>query len=680
MHNTAKKKTQAKTREQRAAEKLRANERARRAPGIFGLEILVNDLYRPDRGFATKKPRDDAWTFVKSTAGAYEIKRHVEQKESLAVTWGKHANVRVIDVDAHDGRGVESILPVVWNHVQALHLGRGRALPDFTGGKLPTKNPDNSPVLLDGIIVRTERGGAHYMERLESSDEKTGYADKMRVAACLERYHAPMHLGITEVMPNENGGSRLPLGHGCEFIWPPVGKVSLEEGIEILSSLRPVPREFSDFPFEVPRRDQDITTAEFIECTTVDEEPICEYDSDEPTYPSPSSVSQNCVPMREAQIYEGGDVPKRAESSSKGPSEFTVEAQRVRVEGAARGKRNREMYNQVFLLRCTKGMSRDAVVAAMTEWMDEAPHTSADLTDKSKRIEMIKQVHRLLKNIDAKLASGQLYQLGASCSLASWDPLLLRVDSDAELAAFIEVGKTELCRAADGSSMLDGLPAWLQASLPALVGAIKRYTVGGKIMMPRAALDAYARTKKPKKCPFTGQEKPAYIVLLETAQRFGIIGGLISAGKAAKHKASVYESNIEEEAHDDGNKDAGAVDPAGRVQEAESSGGTQAVRGSGEAWYAANETGGTADEMVGRTDEDRAWDACADVQGAVALSCDDSAGQPPKHVGDQRMLSSKVRRGSSGRGEAAPTHDSHARRHDPGDGDVRAFSRRVAIG
>lgn len=665
MNSTAQKSKQRKTRAQRAADKQRANERARRVPGIFEFEVLVNDLYSPARGFATKKPRDDAWTYLKFEVGAYELRRHVEQKESVAVNWGQHANVRILDVDAHDGSDPRTVLPLLWRQVQALHLGRGRALPDFTGTDIPT-NKDGSPVVIDGVIVTTERG-LRYEEHLEPSEEDTTYADKMRVQACLERYKVEDLDGKVEVMPNQNGGSRLPLGYGCTFLYPPVGAVDLATGIEILSSLTPVPRDFVDFPFMVPRRDQDITTAEFIECTTVDEERICEYDTDEPTYPAPKNVVSECKPNLREQIYEGGDVPRKREGSS----EFTVEAQRVRVEGASRGKRNREMYNQVFLHRCTKGMSREAVVAEMTRWIDDAPHTSSDLRDGSMRDAMIKQVHRLLNNIDAKLASGQLYQLGASCSSESWDPLLLRAETDEQRAAFTEAGKAEL-RRADDTSMLDGLPAWMQSSLPALVGAIKRYTVGGKIVLPATTVQHYARTKMSKKCPLTGEEKPAYVVLLEAAQRFGIIGGLISAGNAAKHKASVYESNVEEEEHEQRATSAD-VDPTGRVSKAESGRSAQEGHGSGTNSQCEREAAGDAREVGCCSDESRDRDACADVQGAVGVPCDDSPGQLSEHDDHKRVLPSKVRRTGSGRWEGATADDLDARR-DRRDGNARLVS------
>lgn len=670
MNTTAQKKRQGKTREQRAAEKQRANERARRAPGIFEFEVLVNDLYSPARGFATKKPRDAAWTYLKFEVGAYELRRHVEQKESVAVNWGKHANVRILDVDAHDGSDPRTVLPLLYRQVQALHLGRGRALPDFTGTDIPTHNPDGSLVVLDGVIVTTERG-LRYEEHLESSDEETAYADKMRVEACLEKYKVEDLDGKVEVMPNRNGGSRLPLGYGCTFLYPPVGAVDLATGIEILSSLKPVPREFSDFPFVVPRRDKDVTLDEFNVCTMLDEDTICEYDPDEPTFPAPQSVIKDCVPIRVPQIYEGGDVPKSRGVTPKGPSEFTVEAQRVRVDGASRGKRNREMYNQVFLHRCTKGMSREAVVAEMTRWVDNAPHTSSDLRDGGMRDAMIKQVHRLLNNIDAKLASGQLYQLGASCSSESWDPLLLCPKDDADRAKLAETGKVEL-RRADGTSMLDGLPTWMQTALPALVGAIKRYTVGGRIVMPVNAVKAYARTKKPKKCPWTGDERPAYQVLLDALARFGIIGGLISAGNVAKHKASVYESNVEEEANER-RTDSADVDPAGRVPEAESGRSASEGQGSRTNSQCEREAAGDSREVGRCSDESRDRDACTDVQGAVRLSCDDSPGQLPEHVDHKRVLPSKVRRTSGGRRQGAAADDHDAGR-DRRDGDARLVS------
>lgn len=671
MSNTAQKKTQGKTRAQRAADELRANERARTVPGIFALEVLVNDLYSPARGVSTKRPRDDVWTFKRGCAfGAHDLKRHVEQKESLAVTWGERANVRVIDVDAHDGSDPKTVLPVVWEQMQALHYARGIVIPDMKGTEIP-KMLDGSPLPIAGVIVTTPRG-AHYEERLEASEEETAYADKMRVEACLERYGVANIDGKVEVMPNGNNGSRLPLGYGCEFLWPPVGKVDLATGIEILSSLRPVPREFSDFPFVVPRRDQDVPLEEFIVCTMRDEEPICEYDPDEPTFPAPPSVVLDSTLDLVPQIYEEGGVPKRRASNPKGPSEFTVEALRVRVEGASRGKRNREMYNQVFLHRCTKGMSREAVVVEMTRWIDDAPHASADLRDVSMRDAMIKHVHRLLNNIDAKLASGQLYQLGASCSSESWDPLLLCVETDEQRAAFIEAGKAELRRADDGSSMLDGLPAWMQTSLPAFVGAVKHYTVGGRIMIPVNAAKDYARTKMSKKCPWTGVEKPAYAILLDALARFGIIGGLLSAGNAAKKKASVYESNVEEEANEQ--RTTGAdVDPAGRVPEAES--GDGADKGQGSDTSAPRERGSESDarKVGGGADEGDHRDACLDVQGAVDVPCVDSPGQLSAQDDDKRVLPSEAGRRSRGRGREAPAHgdDAERRRRDI---DVRLVS------
>jgi len=536
------KKTRRRTRAQRVAADERANERARMTPGVAAFEWLVRELYQPTKGIATKKPRDDVWTAVPGRLfGAHDLRRHVEEKASLAVTWGKRANIRVIDVDAHDGSDPLTVLPVLWQSVQALHLGRGRALPDFIGGKLPTTNHDGSPLTIDGVIKKTERG-LHYEERLEPSDEETAYADKMRVEACLHRYHVPMHLGITEVMPNRNKQTRLPLGYGCEFVWPPVGKVDLAQGVEILSSLKPVPREFSDFPFKVPRRDQDFTLEEFMECTTPDEEPISEYDPDEPTFPAPS-VLPSVVGKRKLdlvpQIYEAGDVHKRSAVGEV----FIRETELVRENGAARGKRNRELWNLCILLRLTRGLSRESAVAELTNWIDFAPHTSADLSDKSRRNAHLRQVQRLMNKIDAGIASGRFYVGGSGRASASWDPLLMHPNDKTLLPTFAEAGKTEL-RRADGSSMLDGLPLWMQTTLPSLVGAIAQYTVNGRITMPVNALKAYARTNTSKRCPWTGDEKPAYQVLLEALVRFGFIGGLLSAGNVTKRKASAYESNV----------------------------------------------------------------------------------------------------------------------------------------
>jgi hypothetical protein len=351
-----------------------------------------------------------------------------------------------------------------------------------------------------------------------------------------------MHLGITEVMPNRNGGSRVPLGYGCEFIWPPVGRVDLAAGVEILSSLKPVPREFSDFPFEVPRRDQDIPMEEFIEYTTPAEEPISEYDPDEPTFPAlpaPQSVVLKCKRDLVPQIYEAGGVHKRSAAGEV----FIRETELVRENGAARGKRNRELWNLCFLLRLTQGLSREAAVAELTTWLDSASHTSADLSDRSKRNANLRQVERLMNKLDAGIVSGRFYVGGSGRASASWDPLLMYPNDKTLLPTFAEVGKTEL-RRPDGASMLDGLPSWMQTTLPALVGAIKRYTVNGRITMPVSALKSYARTNTSKRCPWTGDERPAYQVLLWALARFGIIGGVISGWSAAKGKATLYESNV----------------------------------------------------------------------------------------------------------------------------------------
>ena len=657
MSNTAQKKTQRKTRAQRAADELRANERARKMPGIFEFEVLVNDLYSPARGVSTKRPRDDVWTFKRGRAfGAHDLKRHVEQKESLAVTWGERANVRVIDVDAHDGSDPKTVLPVVWEQVQALHYARGIVIPDMKGTEIP-KMLDGSPLPIAGVIATTPRG-AHYEERLEPSEEETAYADKMRVEACLEHYGVKNLDGKVEVMPNQNGGSRLPLGHGCTFLWPPVGKVDLETGIEILSSLKPVPREFSDFPFVVPRRDQDVPLDEFIECTQLDEEPICEYDPDEPTFPAPPSVISECKLDLVPQIYEGGDVPKRSEAGEV----FIRETEMVRENGADCGKRNQQLWNMCFLLRLTKGLSREAATAEMTTWIDNAPHTSADLSDKSKRNENLRQVHRLMNKIDAKLASGEFFIGGSGRSAASWDPLLMFPNDASLLPTFEALGLAEL-RRVDGTSMLDGLPTWMQTALPALVGAIKRYTVGGRIVIPVNAVKAYARTNMSKKCPFTGDDKKAYQVLLDALVRFGIIGGLISAGNVAKRKASVYESNVEEDANER-RADGAEVDPAGRVPEAESGDESELGQGSGTDASRQHAAEGSAREVVCGTDEGDSRHLGADVQGS-----EDAAPAAPTSESFAELLAPwsvrKVFAGnpSGGRGQGASSDGLDAGRH-----------------
>ena len=151
------------------------------------------------------------------------------------------ARVRVLDADAHGKDNPLAALSTLWDAIRALHLGRGKYVGPLVNGAIP---PDAD---IDGVIL-TSPNGLHYVELTERSKPGDCLKDDVaRVTNCLRECSVDVRYGQLEVLPSGNGQSRLPLGYGCEFVWPPVRKAPLEEGVRILRGLRPVEREFSAF-------------------------------------------------------------------------------------------------------------------------------------------------------------------------------------------------------------------------------------------------------------------------------------------------------------------------------------------------------------------------------------------------------------------------------------------------
>jgi hypothetical protein len=520
---------------------------------VTTLADWVRRTFDPQTGASVRGPRAVRWFHVpKGFPGRKMLTPHLRGKQSVAVTWGPHANIRILDADAHDGAAPLSVLSVLWEGIQALHYGRGKVLPDLVGRALPTHHPDGSPVVLDGVIVTTPRG-LHYIELLEPSSEDTPVVDKARVIETLRHYGVAVRYGRLEVFPNGNKQSRLPLGYGCEFVWPALGKVDAAKGIEILSSLRPVSRAFPErdgaSETNVCEATQDADKLE-----TTDNENVCEYDSAEPTFAPETRfmlARRRFCEARSAKssgnrwgatLDEEGAFPRKG----TGQSAFVEKMQTVLRDGATAGQRNREFWELCILLRLAWGWSREDVETRVADWIEHASHTSADLShlDVPKRRIALRHLRRLLDKLDVGLASGKFFQLGARKSgRTSRDPLLLMPETPDELAELVELGTAELQRVT-GTSMLDGLPTWLQRTLPALVGGIRKWGRDGRIAMPRRTLEAYAHTKKSKRSPFDGVLRPASTVMRECLERFGIIGGVATAAVKGRRLAAVYESNV----------------------------------------------------------------------------------------------------------------------------------------
>jgi hypothetical protein len=546
-------------RQKRRAAFARANERAKSIPGVFAFDLLVKELYDPQTGVSVKRPGVDRNWFASANGfpTASRLRRHVEQKESLAVTWGPKATIRVIDADAHGLSNPLAALPVLWQAIQALHFGREVLLPELVNGRIP------DGVRLDGAII-TSPNGLHYIERTVKPDDGDCLRDDVaRVTACLRQYDATVRPGRLEVLPSSNGQSRLPLGPGCKFVYPDVGAVDFDAGVALLSSLELVKRDFPDVAKAQPERV--VTSYEGrevyveYEASAVEPEPYrpsseeyAEYLSWEQTRYTIAPSSPKFLDAKKAHRVARRSTttaqPLSAELSGK--SEWVEQQELTLLNGATAGARNREFWELCFLLRLTRGYTREETERRVTEWIDTANHTSEDLCKltHAKRRAAIRLLKGHLDRLDRGLASGRFYQVGdgkgsSSRSSKTGEALLLNPATPEQIERFRAVGLVFL-QSPDGASLLRDYPVWIQKSLPVLVGGISHWSRDGKIAIPTATVAEYAKTKKSKEDPSSGMMKPAYKILIDLLQQFGVISGIMSKARNGARLAAVYETNV----------------------------------------------------------------------------------------------------------------------------------------
>ena len=87
-----------------------------------------------------------------------------------------------------------------------------------------------------------------------------------------------------------------------------------------------------------------------------------------------------------------------------------------------------------------------------------------------------------------------------------------------------------------------GFPEWVQSVLPKLVGAVVKWSRRGRIVLPTSTLEFYAGTKASRTCPFTGERRASYRLLLDALQRCGVIGGLLRARTESSARVIVREA------------------------------------------------------------------------------------------------------------------------------------------
>ena len=200
--------------------------------------------------------------------------------------------------------------------------------------------------------------------------------------------------------------------------------------------------------------------------------------------------------------------------------------------------------------RLTRGFSRDETESRVMRWIDDAPHTSGDLSNltTAKRAAAIRTLRTHLNKLDAKLASGEFYQLGNGTerhersTTKAGDAVLLNPTSHEQRESFRDAG-IEFLRAPNGDSLLTVMPDWICSTLPILVGAIMHWSRNGAIAIPTATVKEYAGTCKPKVNPIDGTKKPAYMVLIALLEHFGVVAGIVRKAHKANRLAAIYETN-----------------------------------------------------------------------------------------------------------------------------------------
>ena len=554
----------------RAARK-RANDRARQAPGIAAFERFMKSAYDAQQGLAYQKP--NAGRGWKDLDCAYPtaswLLRHADRKTSISITWGQKSTMRAIDADAHGSADRMTALPALWESIQAIHFGREVLLPELVDGKVP------EGVKLDGVIT-TSPNGLYYLERtVETSPGDRLEDDKARILACFRQCGVTVRSGRIEVFPASTGQSRLPLGHGFTFVYPPLGDVGFEAGLEILAGMTRVRRDFPDVINSTPRvptiyEGEGASTGEVQEYDySLDAERVEEEraehlaNMEQPSYVVAASnerlesakvlhrrirrgenVTVTNPTPRVPTIYEGRGL------SQEGKSEFVCRMEQVIRDGATVGERNRASWEVCMFYRLTRGFSRDETESRVMRWIDDAPHTSGDLSNltTAKRAAAIRTLRTHLNKLDAKLASGEFYQLGNGTerhersTTKAGDAVLLNPTSHEQRESFRDAG-IEFLRAPNGDSLLTVMPDWICSTLPILVGAIMHWSRNGAIAIPTATVKEYAGTCKPKVNPIDGTKKPAYMVLIALLEHFGVVAGIVRKAHKANRLAAIYETN-----------------------------------------------------------------------------------------------------------------------------------------
>ena len=517
-------------------------ERSSKIPVVQRFGAWVRKWFDPQRGVSTKSPKKDRRWFdrVNGCMTPVDLRLHIEGKQSLAVAWGPNACVRVIDADAHGMLSPLDSLPTLWDAIRALHLGRDVVVPMLVNGAIP------EGVKLDGVIVTTPNG-LHYLEHLEAPwHGDTQRDDAARTTKALRAMCIDVRPGRIEVLPSPNGQARLPLGYGCTFVYPPLGKVNIERGLEILEALKPVPRTFEALG-EGHRRED----VERVDAPATEEPSWLEQFGDTEHFADPNvftlpkrpSIWRKRKPQTEGEtLYEGRGFSGRR-SSPSGKSAFIEKMEAVLLNGASAGNRNSQLWELCIVHRCTWGMTREDSEDRITRWAETAPHTSKDLLDTSRtaRRAAKRSIVKHLDRIDAGLASGRFYQLGARKTDApKREPLLMQVDCPDELDELTALGNDFL----RGTNFMHDLPEWMLHAVPRIIGGIVKWSRNGKIAIPSSAIERYAGSKRSRPSPFTGETRPSYQILRDALQRFGVIGGLLVAPNRGKRLAGVYESNV----------------------------------------------------------------------------------------------------------------------------------------
>ncbi len=554
----------------RAARK-RANDRARQSPGIAAFERFMRSAYDAQQGLAYQKP--NAGRGWKDLDCAYPtaswLLRHAERKTSISITWGPKSTMRAIDADAHGSADRMTALPALWESIQAIHFGREVLLPELVDGKVP------EGVKLDGVIT-TSPNGLYYLEwTVETSIGDRLEDDKARILACFRQYGVTVRSGRIEVFPASTGQSRLPLGHGFTFVYPPLGDVGFEAGLEILAGMNRVRRDFPDVINSTPRvvtidEGEGASTGEVQEYDYSQEAERVEQERAEhlanmaqPSFvvaaPNERLESAKIIHRR---IRRGENVTVTNPTprvvtidegrglSQEGKTEFVCRMEQVIRDGATVGERNRASWEVCMFYRLTRGFSRDETESRVMRWIDDAPHTSGDLSNltTAKRAAAIRTLRTHLNKLDSKLASGEFYQLGNGTerhersTTKAGDAVLLNPTSHEQRESFREAG-LEFLRAPNGDSLLSVMPDWICSTLPILVGAIMHWSRDGKIAIPTATVSEYAGTKKSKADPIDGTKKPSYMVLIALLEHFGVVAGIVRKAHKANRLAAIYETN-----------------------------------------------------------------------------------------------------------------------------------------